>query len=105
MPRKADILTQAKSDMMSNLPNLDTIRKSISLLSKDNREKVREDVMKTVVAINELEVLENVMLESKTSFKSEFGHKHSPEVAENSFEAILTFNDDMKVLAMNAYQM
>jgi len=27
------------------------------------------------------------------------------EVAENSFDAILHFNQDMKILAMNAYQM
>ena len=27
------------------------------------------------------------------------------EVAENSFDAILHFNEDMKILAMNAYQM
>ena len=26
-------------------------------------------------------------------------------MAENSFEAILSFNEDMKVLAMNSYQM
>lgn len=59
--------------------------------------------MKTVVALNELEAIENILEESRTVKKSELGHKHNPEVAENSFEAVLLFNDDMKILAMNAY--
>ena len=59
--------------------------------------------MNTVVTITELETIEDMIQDSKTNVKSEHGHQHSPEVAENSFEAVLSFNDDMKVLAMNAY--
>ena len=101
MPSRRTDLASAKSQL--NLPNLDSVRKSLSILSKEDRSKVREDVIKTVVTINELEAIENMIQESKSSAKSEFGHIHNPSVAENSFEAILSFNDDMKVLAMNAY--
>ena len=87
------------------MPNLDSVRKSLSILSKGDREKVREDVLKTVVTMNELEAIEDLIKDSKSSKKSSYGHQHNPSVAENSFEAILSFNDDMKVLAMNAYQM
>jgi hypothetical protein len=95
--------SQAKMDLVSNLPDLSPIRRSMSLLSKDDRDKVKEDVMKTVAALNEHQDYEDILQESKSIKKTNSTHKHNPEVAENSFEAVLSFNDDMKMLAMNAY--
>jgi hypothetical protein len=56
------------------LPNLDSVRKSLSILSKGDREKVREDVLKTVVTMNELEAIEDLIKDSKSSKKSSYGH-------------------------------
>ena len=63
-PRMTE-MASAKSQLMKDLPNLDSVRKSLSILSKDGREKVREDVMKTVMALNELEVIEDIIQDSK----------------------------------------
>jgi acyl-[acyl carrier protein]--UDP-N-acetylglucosamine O-acyltransferase len=50
MPQKISIET-AKQEMMEALPDLSLVRKSITFLAKEDRDKVREDVMKTVVAL------------------------------------------------------
>jgi hypothetical protein len=63
MPRRTD-LASAKSQL--NLPNLDSVRKSLSILSKEDRSKVREDVMKTVVTMNELEAIEDMIQDSQS---------------------------------------
>ena len=53
--------------------------------------------MKMVVALSELETIEDMIHDSLSE------DQHDPSIAENSFEAIQSFNEDMQLLAMNAY--
>ena len=65
-PKKSD-LHSAKVDMVENLPDLSILKKSMSMISRDDRGKVRDEVTKTVVTLSELEAIENTIEDSRTT--------------------------------------
>lgn len=93
-------MEQIKKEYLGNnkLPDIQEIEDRANNLSKAEQEltKLREQALEKLPYFQDINDIKD-LIDSNPEMQD--------DVAENSLEALVSFNEDMKTLALNAYQM